>query len=356
MHLKHLKLQHFRNYNDLDIDFSDHITALVGLNAQGKTNLLESIAFLALGKSFRSVKSLDTLKWDKAHGRIRGTVEKNGKQTELEVFMQREPEIKKVKKGSRIASPKSFFGSLRIVLFTPDHLDLVAGSPADRRRYLDRLLLQLNGGYVDAFSQFQRILNQRNALLKRINQGRSNLWELDLWDVRLVEESEKIWIKRQVFMDFLMQRLEEDYQNIAGTKEALALEYINHRNRFEEKLIAHRDMDIKMGSTGVGPHRDDFDLLLGGRSLKETGSRGECRSTVLALKVAELNFIEEKTGEKPVLLLDDVFSELDEQRQKTLGAMLENYQSIVTTTSKAHLKGLKNLTIFEVRDGQLKQV
>jgi len=272
------------------------------------------------------------------------------------VFMQRDPQIKKVKKGARMASPKSFFGSLRVVLFTPDHLDLVTGSPTDRRKFLDRLLLQLNGGYVEAFSQFQRILDQRNALLKRINQGTANLWELDLWDVRLAEEAEKIWQKRQVFIDFLMQRIEKDYQEIAGEtgKSILRIDYINSRVRFEEKLIAHRDMDIKTGSTGVGPHRDDFDLLLDERSLKETGSRGECRSAVLALKMAELDFIEEKTGEKPILLLDDVFSELDSRRQKTLGDMLQSHQSIITTTSKSHLDGLKNVTIFEVKGGEIK--
>jgi len=353
MRLKRLILEAFRNYDDLELELTAPVTALVGLNAQGKTNLLESVAFLALGKSFHANKSVEALHWDRPHGRIKGTVEDQGKETELEVFFQRSPELKKVKLDAKVTAPKNFLGSLRVVLFTPDQLDLISGSPGQRRQFLDRLLMQLNAGYVESFSQYQRILDHRNALLKSIQNGRAQVWELDLWDARLVEEAHKVWAKRQTFMDFLQKHLGPDYQRIAGKQYELKVHYESHEAQFEERLIAHRDLDLRIGSTSIGPHRDDFTLTLDGKSLKECGSRGECRSAVLSLKRAELQYITEKTGEKPLLLLDDVFSELDEARQMALGELLEEYQTILTTTSLDHVKGIKNVQIYLVNKGLL---
>lgn len=354
MKLNWIRLEGFRNYHDLELKLDTQITALVGLNAQGKTNLLESIAFLALGKSFRATRSLETLHWEHPHGRIQGRIQEDGKEVELEVFMQREPESKKVKKAEKVTTPKNFLGSLRVVLFTPDDLDLVTGSPSLRRQFLDRLLLQINGGYVESFSQYQRILNQRNALLKRIREGRAQTWELELWDARLCEEAQRIWDRRFAFMESLKEPLPKDYQSISGTEELLTFDYQTHRDRFEEKLTVARDHDLRTGSTSVGPHRDDFVLFLDGRPLHESGSRGECRSAVLALKIAELRYMEEKSGEKPVLLLDDVFSELDALRQEKLGALLKNYQTILTTTGLEHVEKLENSTVYEVSDGKLR--
>lgn len=354
MKLKWLKLEGFRNYADLELTLDTEITALVGLNAQGKTNLLESIAFLALGKSFRAHRSLETLHWNHPHGRVKGVVEENGKDVELEIFLQRSPELKKVKKGDKVTAPKSFLGTLRVVIFTPDHLELVSGSPTERRQYLDRLLLQLNGGYVESFSQYQRILDHRNALLKAIQMHRAQTWELDLWDARLTEEAYRVWVKRKAFIDYLNTILAKDYQILAGSKETLSLDYHCHRDRFEERLIAVRDQDIRSGSTSLGPHRDDFTLLLDKRPLKECGSRGECRSAVLALKMGEIRYIEEISGEKPLLLLDDVFSELDNLRQEHLGNLIKKYQSILTTTSVDHLQGLKKVKVYKVEEGKLK--
>lgn len=353
MKLTRLRLEHFRNYEALELDLDAPVTALVGLNAQGKTNLLESIAFLALGKSFRAHKALETLQWDRPHGRIRATLERKGKATELEIFLQRSPEAKKVKKQSKWVMPKNFIGTLRVVLFTPDHLELVTGSPHARRQYVDRLLIQVNKDYLEALTAYQRILNHRNALLKRIGHGRAQEWELDLWDARLAEEAQKIWEGRMHFMEFLKGSIEKDYDSIAGTGKQLTLKMSFHQERFDEKLLAHRAHDIANGSTSVGPHRDDFTLYLEEKELAECGSRGEQRSAILALKMAELTYIETKTGEKPLLLLDDVFSELDEARQQKLGELLQRYQSILTTTSLDHVKELKGAHIYQVSEGAL---
>lgn len=353
MTLEWLQLKNFRNYQELSLEFSPHVTALVGLNAQGKTNLLESIAFLALGKSFRAHRALDTLHWEQPHGCIRAGVQRKGKITELEVFMQRSPETKKVKKASQWTTPKKFLGALKVVLFMPDHLDLILGSPHARRQYLDRLLIQLSPDYLESLSTYQKILNHRNALLKSIAHGRSQEWELDLWDTRLLEEALKIWGTREHFLRFLSERLEASYQSISATQQILRMQVQTHEQRFEERLLAHRNNDVQCGSSSVGPHRDDFILTVDGKPLAEVGSRGECRSAVLVLKMIELQYIEAQTGEKPLLLLDDVFSELDGLRQEKLGFLVQDYQSIVTTTSMEHLSKLGNAKIVTIKAGEI---
>lgn len=354
MQLLALHLENFRNYESLDLDLSKHqVTALIGPNAQGKTNLLESIAFLALGKSFRTHHSMETLGWERPHGRIRGTISRDSKETDLEVFFQRDPEAKKMKKGNSLVPPNEFLGNLRVVLFAPDHLELITGSPALRRQYIDRILVQIDTRYLDALSNYQRLLRQRNRLLKLIQSRTAHTSELDVWDARLVSEAEIIWQKRKDLLVFISRHIGEFYKKISGTDENLTLTYQFQEERFAEKLVAHRDADIRVGATSVGPHRDDFLLALDGKTLTEFGSRGECRSAVLALKLAEIHFIEDTVGSKPLLLLDDVFSELDSGRQFKLSELLKDYQSIITTTSTDHIAGLKDSQVFEVKNGLL---
>lgn len=363
MRLLSLQLENFRNYDLLDLDFSkSQVTALIGANAQGKTNIIEAIAFLALGKSFRTHHSMETLGWEKPHGRVKGFVSEkssggsNENQLELEVFFQRSPEIKKVKLQSQVVAPKAFLGNLRVVIFTPDHLQLISGSPSLRRQYLDRTLVQLDRNYVDAITNFQRILKQRNNLLKKIQLRNANEWELDMWDARLVTESQKIWEKRKIFVKFLTQEVPKIYKEISGQNQELTIKYSTDENRYDEKLTAAREYDTRTGATSVGPHRDDFHLFLDSKDLAEFGSRGECRSAILALKIAEIHYIESESGQKPLLLLDDVFSELDSNRQIHLGNLLEGYQAVITTTCTDHICGLQSAQIYEVNSGVLMEV
>ena len=355
MKLNWLKLEDFRNYPNLEIDLTKSpVLALVGPNAQGKTNLLESIAFLALGKSFRSRKSMETLSWEKPYGRIKGEVEQVGRQMKLEIFLQRSPDSKKLKKQGQVVKPKDFLGNLRVVIFTPDHLQMITGSPRLRRQFMDQVLIQLDPAYVTALGNYQAVLKQRNALLKQIQMKPAQQWELELWDTRLVLEAERLWNKREGLMEFVKEEVAQLYRSIAQTEDELTLRYHPEKDRFDEKLIVHFDADIRSGSTSIGPHRDDFTLMLNGRSLSDFGSRGECRSGVLALKIAQIHYIEKACGHKPLLLLDDVFSELDEERQKHLGGLLKNYQAVVTTTSLDHVYGLKDASIYLVNGGELK--
>lgn len=355
MQLISLQLENFRNYEKLEILLEENQTlALIGQNAQGKTNLLESIAFLALGKSFRTRHSMETLGWERPHGRIKGKIKSKDDETELEVFFQRQPEMRKVKKQQQLVAPKEFIGSFRIVLFTPDHMQLITGSPSLRRQYMDRALVQLDFQYLDALSTYQHLLKQRNMLLKQIQSRQAQEWELDIWDARITTEAEVLWQKREEFLVFLSRHIAGYYKDISGKEQTLSLLYESKAERFADRLVACRDQDVRTGSTSIGPHRDDFKLELDGKDLAEFGSRGEQRSAVLSLKLAEINFIEKKSGARPVLLLDDVFSELDSKRRKKLGEILEPYQSIITTTCRDHVEGLKNAKIYEVSGGALK--
>ncbi|MBU0981475.1 DNA replication/repair protein RecF [Patescibacteria group bacterium] len=355
MHLSSLHLESFRNYDQLTLDLKNHQTiALVGENAQGKTNLLESVAFLALGKSFRARRYLETLNHERPHGRIRATLTDKKRKTDLEIFLQRDPETKKIKKNDLLVPPKDFLGTFRVVLFTPETLLMVDGSPSLRRQFFDRLLIQLDPVYLEAFTNYQRTLKQRNALLKRIQHKQAALWELDLWDAALIAEAEKIWNFRRRFVESIQEKITDLYTQIAGTTEKLTIHYQPQEN-FEENLVACRESDIRYGATTLGPHRDDFTIRLNTRRLSETGSRGECRSAVLALKIAEIHYIEEKTKQKPLLLLDDVFSELDESRQAHLGTLLKGYQSIITTTELAHVQSLPKVKIFRVERGRISE-
>lgn len=356
MKLKFLKLENFRNYDNLELELNSNITALVGRNAQGKTNLLEAIAFLALGKSFRAGNYRETLGWEREHGRIRGTVENNGKDTLLELFFQRSPEIKKVKKQGKVVAPKEMLGHFKIVLFTPESLLILDGSPKLRRQYFDRILIQLSRDYFDAFSNYQAILKQRNALLKKIKQNRAAQNELDVWDGKLIENATTIWFERVLFAKFLDQNLSEIYSSISGSDDKVAIKYNPPSDRFDELLLSNRHADIYTESTNEGPHRDDFKVFLNKREISEFASRGEFRTAVLAMQIAQIRYIEKISGHRPMLLLDDVFSELDEVRQQKLGEFLKEYQTFITTTSKDHLKGLKDASFYRVNRGSLEKI
>ncbi len=350
MKLKSLKLENFRNYGALNLDLSDGVTIFLGENAQGKTNLLESIAFLALGKSFRAGNFMEVLGWERPHGRIKGTLEQDGKEKSLEVFFEREPRRKKIKKQGKISEPKDFIGTFKVVLFTPDSLQMISGSPRLRRQYFDRLLIQLSREYFESYSVFHHVLKQRNALLKRISMRLAKPDELDMWDEPYLKNSQSIWKIRAEFIEFLKENLSEIYSSISGSQDELKIEsdVIAHSD-----LIFCRDRDIYSGSSSVGPHHDDFKLHLNGKQLSDFGSRGEQRTAVLALKIAQIRYIEKHTGKKPILLLDDVFSELDASRQTHLCQLVESYQTIITSCSMENVKNLKNAVIYKISAGVL---
>lgn len=363
MRLKSLKLEQYRNYEALSLTFdaNQHITTIVGQNGQGKTNILEAIYLLALTKSFRTSKQQDLIQWEKDYCRVRGVFETSEQSLELETFYGIPPQpTRSLKKNGVKTSNVKFIGNCQIVFFHPEDLNMLYLGPDLRRRYLDILNIQVNPHYYAALRSYKRILTQRNSLLKLIKEGHSTIQDLEIWDQQLVEQAEKIIEERRKTVRFLNERISEMYRKISQQDHMVEVEYLcalSGCTTMEEALQKAQTRDLQAEFTTVGPHRDDISFLLNGRSLPSHASRGEYRSLLLTMKLLELNMYEETTGEKPILLLDDVFSELDPVRQTMLLENIEGYQTLITTTHiEDHLAERSHAGLQKVEKGTLSPV
>lgn len=341
MQIQKLQLENFRNYSSFELDFKKKILLIIGKNAKGKTNLIEALFTLSIGKSFR-LKTLDeAIKWDEDYLRIVGT---RTNQTELEIFYSLKPRRQKVSKINNVKKNlNDFVGNFVTVLFTPEDIDLVSAAPSLRRRFIDILLSQISHSYLINLINYQKILKQRNKLLKSILEGKSQEDELEFWDMRLAEHGTEVIRERFNFFTETQDFLKKQYKIISGKDEHLTLKYLTKIHEvtpesYLNNLEQRHKRDIITGETSVGPHRDDFEFILNNKALINFGSRGEFRSSVLALKITEVYYIEKTKGEKPLLLLDDVFSELDSDRQKHLIEAIKHQQTIITTTDDTILE------------------
>ena len=349
MRLKHLILEQYRNYSKLDlkIDPDQSITYIMGQNAQGKTNILEAIYLLSLTKSFRTSNQLDLIQWGQEFSRVKGLFETNNDSVELEIFIGNPPHPKRaLKKNGVKTSTYKFIGNCQIVFFHPEDLNTLYLGPDLRRRYLDILNIQINPAYYNALRAYKRIMEQRNSLLKRIKEGLAATEDLNIWDEQLVEQGSIIMDERRKTINFFNEHITEIYRKISKSDEQINIKYAavyeikdesssleSINKSFTQKLQDSREKDLKTQFTTVGPHRDDIIIHLNDRPLSSHASRGEYRSIILTLKLIELKYYEEKTGEKPLLLLDDVFSELDHERQHMLLESIKGYQAILTSTT-----------------------
>jgi DNA replication and repair protein RecF len=370
MKLKNISLENFRNYSKYSLEFPEdkNLTILVGDNGLGKTNLLESIYLLSLGKSFRSKNNEDIVEWEKDYFRCTAelSVEED---TKLEVFYSRLPiKQKSFKKNDVKLSNAEFLGTLITVLFHPEDLNMLYLSPSLRRRYLDIVLCQTDKKYLNSLSQYKKVLKQRSALLHTIRkkqfEGISTdklLKDLDVWDNELSQFGSAVIEKRIKFISFIKENLKSCYQQISGDLAEIEIKYKSKILKgsteqsvlelFQETLVEKRKQDIFRAETTVGPHRDDLVFFINNKEISQSASRGEFRTILLAIKLAEIKFIEEVTGYRPILLLDDVFSELDPDRQKRLLDAIDNCQAIITATDiygLGELEGHQNSTIVKV--------
>jgi DNA replication and repair protein RecF len=327
-----LRLQHFRSYDDASFEFSEGVNIIVGPNASGKTNLLEAVLVMARGSSYR-VNDADLIGFKKPWARLDAVMHDN---SERIVKLVREPRPSKSydvagKPLKRLTTQYQ----LPVVLFEPDQLLLLAGSPEGRRSYLDDLLEQTIPGYQAVRQQYARTVRQRNALLKR---GPAVTGELFPWNLRLSELAGTIVRARHKLVDRINKDLAELYHELSHSSAKVSIQYESkfsaeqYESQLLKKLEANLDIDFARGYTGNGPHREDFTITYNGHEASETASRGEVRTAVLALKILELAIIETATGKRPIILLDDVFSELDGSRRKLLTAYIEKYQAFITTT------------------------
>lgn len=330
MLLRSLKLTNFRNYSSFQFNFSP-LTIFIGPNGIGKTNLIEAIYLLSIGKSFRTRKDQEVIQWGKDFSKIKGKVIDE----HLELIITRLPYQQKIIKINQVRKkPPDLLGKLKIVLFSPESMEIITGSPRLRRRFLDLILGQIDQNYLKNLIELQKVLRNRNHLLLNIKEKKSNLEELSFWDQKLIDLASQLIEKRKKLIVFINKKIDSFYQQISGQKEELKLKYlttVNDPARYPDLLHKNQVREISYCSTLFGPHRDDLKFLLQGKEVNNFASRGEIRSIIFALKMTELEFLKEK-GTQPLLLLDDIFSELDKKRREKLCGVIENQPTIITAT------------------------
>jgi len=335
MILRSLKLENFRSYKSFDINLKP-ITVFVGPNGVGKTNLIEAIYFLALGKSYRVKNDSDMILWGNDYCRVTGKTDTKN----LEIFVSLLPEkAKSIKINDRKIKNAELFGKLKIIIFSPESIDIITGAPKERRKFLDVILCQTDKKYLYNLLELQKVLRNRNHLLFNIKIGHSKSDELIFWNNKLVELSRPIIAGRTKIIEIINNNIADLYKKVSGQKEYLKVNYISSfgpLDYFFDLLVKNQNKEIKECATLFGPHRDNLEFTLDDRNVNVFASRGEIRSIIFALKVAEMEFIK-KSGEKPLLLLDDIFSELDSKRRQKLSEIILSELAVITTTDSDFL-------------------
>ncbi|MEG1499571.1 MAG: DNA replication/repair protein RecF [Clostridia bacterium] len=340
MKIKSAKLFNYRNYEFANIDFDGGLNTIIGLNAQGKTNLLEAIYFCSIGKSLRTNKEKEVIKWDCEIARIEVIVEKKFSKSKIEIIFSKKN--KKTIKINDIPIKKigELLGELNCVFFSPDELKLIKDSPNDRRRFMDISISQTSKNYFYLLNRYDKVLANRNRLLKVVTDLAVLKDTISIWNEQLSDLGSKIIKYRCDFLKELSPFTSLAHSYLTSFNETIALEYSsninlngdNLKNDLFCSLEKSVDKDFKLGFTSVGPHRDDIKVLVNNVDIKTFGSQGQQRTCALSMKLAEVEIIKNKTGESPVLLLDDVFSELDEKRRKKLINFCEKTQTLITCT------------------------
>ncbi len=362
MHLERLCLRNFRNYKACDITFHSPVTLVVGKNAMGKTNLLESLYFLCTGESHRANTTIELIRYTSEGFAVTGYFHSDKRPDsliKLEAIKPRQGPFRLKTDGVLQQRRSDWIGQFNVVVFAPESLELVKGSPTSRRRWLDLFLSQLNREYLEELQRYRGILQHRNALLKQLSMGKGVVSEIAVWDGLLVESGTALIGARHAALARLSTIVETTHLSLTGGRERLLLQYspcvecvitdisdiTNLSDHFRNTLAQARRDELRRGVTLVGPHRDDFSLVLETSNgdeapLREAArtyaSQGQCRTIALALKLSELEFIRENTGVAPLFLLDDVLSELDVKRRAYLLAYLHgvNAQTVITATDK----------------------
>ena len=410
-HLSHLTLTNFRNFIQLDLDLSPGVCVFFGGNAQGKTTLLEAVYLLAVARSFRADNEREVVNFRAGHqgeqALVGGSIEKRQERFSIYIGYQPQPvrgfagsskpevgevaaesgmgpsladrdatpgpngiwsySVRKQIRVSRISrSAAELVGMVGAVLFSAEDIELVYGPPSGRRRYLDILISQSDPLYIKALQRYQRVVRQRNQLLKTLREGRAEAGELDFWDDELVREGAWLTWRRKEAMGHLSGLGAEHYQQLGGASQRFQMEYLpsvppgedslTTEERYRESLLAARQRESVLATTEVGPHRDDFALLVNGLDMGTFASRGEARTAALTLRLSEASYISSVRGEEPIVLLDDVLSEMDISRRRRVLQKIAGYEQVMITTTDPEL--MRQLlgpeaAYFRVEDGQV---
>lgn len=372
MQLRRIALSSFRNYDELDLGFTSGLNIFVGNNAQGKTNLLEAIYLLSLGRSFRTTDDVDLIGWNKQLARVRAEVERETGEARIDIMLRRDGPKQVRVAGEKLNRIADLIGTVNTVIFAPDDLQLVKGSPGMRRRFLDAEIAQISPLYRHHFLRYQRILRQRNNLLKSIRAREAPKSVLEPWDVQLVTEGVIVAVKRAETVRRLATWAKKVHGELTGGRERLNLVYRPFfaaenempiadwesrgyvHDRFERAMTERRGEELARAVTLVGPQRDDIAFMIGDVDARSFASQGQQRSAVLATKLAEIEFFKEEIGEYPILLLDDVMSELDDDRRAYfLNHVSGRVNTFITTTNVRSFKPsvLNTASVFEIQRG-----
>lgn len=366
MFLKKLSLSHYRNYETIELTTDQKVNIFVGPNAQGKTNLLESIFVLALTKSHRTHIDKELIAWDQQQARLYAEVEKKYGLCKLQLDISQQGKKAKIN-GLEQRKLSGFVGTMNVVMFAPEDLEIVKGAPGVRRRFLDMEIGQVYPGYLHDSAQYQKVLAQRNHFLKQSGPG-SHAGMLEVWNEQLARLGVKIVKKRQCFIEKLQAWAEQIHTGITGGQEHIRIVYRPSLDLSQEedetilfekfmlKLCEVKEQEFRRGTTLIGPHRDDMLFFINGKEAQTFGSQGQQRTTALSVKLAELELICEETGEYPILLLDDVLSELDRNRQTQLiETIRDKVQTFITTTGieSIDINKIGHAAVFQVQGGSV---
>ncbi|PPA68466.1 DNA replication/repair protein RecF [Jeotgalibacillus proteolyticus] len=368
MYIDELELAHYRNYDKLTVQFDNNVNVILGENAQGKTNVMESIYVLAMAKSHRTSNDKDLIQWESEYAKIKGRVMKHHGALPLELSITKKG--KKARLNHLEQSKLSrYIGNMNVVMFAPEDLHLVKGSPQVRRRFIDMEIGQISAVYLHDSSLYQKILQQRNHYLKQLQvKKQRDETMLDVLTDQFIEMAVKIINRRFQFIDLLQQWAKPIHSGISRNLETLEVVYkpsvqVTNEDNAEaieavmrKKFEELRSREIDRGVTLIGPHRDDLQFLVNGHDVQTFGSQGQQRTTALSIKLAEIELIRAEIGEYPILLLDDVLSELDDYRQShLLNTIQGKVQTFVTTTSVEGIdhQTLREATTFIVDNGSM---
>ena len=359
MKINQLELSEFRNYKSLSVSFDESVNILFGDNAQGKTNVLEAIYLCGTTKSHKGSKDKEMIRISSDESHIRMMIEKAGIPHRIDMHLRKNKAKGVAIDGIPIKRSSELMGLLHIVFFSPEDLSMMKNGPGERRRFLDLELCQLDPTYLYHLSNYNRAANQRNNLLKQIGFQRELKDTVDIWDMQLVEHGSVIITTRKRFVEELNELLPGIHAKLSGGREELFVRYEPNvsANEFGQKLAMNLERDIISKATGCGPHRDDISFYVGDQNLKLFGSQGQQRTAALSLKLAEIELVRRKIKENPVLLLDDVLSELDRNRQTYLLESITDLQTIVTCTGLEEFVDTKknSYKIYHVTDGVLNE-
>lgn len=353
MWISKINLLNFRNYKTEKIELGKDINIFYGENAQGKTNIIESIFFGSMGKSFRAKKDLEVIKLNENEAIVEIFFEKKDRDGKIKIEISNKKNV--FLNGVKLKKLSQLLGNINIVIFTPDDINILKGGPQNRRKFLDIMISQLKPNYMYNLNLYKKTIEQRNKYLRQIREENKTEKLLDIWDEKLVEYADQIYKYRKYYIEKIKEKIKKIHSDITEEKEEIEIKYLTcckNKEEYLNLLKEKRKIDIIKGYTTKGIHGDDFNIFINNKQLDIYGSQGQYRTAILSLKMSELEIIEDEIGEMPILLLDDFMSELDEKRRNHLLEKIRDIQVIITCTDKIKLENQKIL-IYNVNNGKV---